>query len=129
MDVSITMGATADRIADPMPAVTYGGDHLTATSSMSTSNGNRFVVIVSSAATTGTLQVGQTSAVQAGFSVPGATGTIFYDSGTFTATAIDLAAGGQIEGTFSGLYRPADALGLAPESTADGVVRISVPNQ
>jgi len=127
IDVSITMGTKGDRIADAAPTVAYSGERLTATSSVATADGNRFVVLLSSTLATGTFDVGPSSPVQAGFSVPGATGTIFYDSGTFTATAVDWSPEGKVEGTFSGLHRPADALGLAPESSAEGVVRILVP--
>lgn len=129
IDVSLTMGAKVDRIADMAPTVTYSGGKLTATSSTTTSDGYRFVVLLSSSATTGTLEVGPSTPVQAGFSVPGMTGTIFYDSGTFAATVVEWSADGQIEGTFSDLHRAADALGLAPESSAEGAIRITVPKQ
>jgi hypothetical protein len=127
LDIAITMGATADRITDSSPMVTFGGERLTATSSVGTDGGNRFVVLVSSALTVGMSDVTLSGPVQAGFSVPGMSGTVFYDAGTFAATAVDLSPGGEVVGTFTGLHRAADALGVAPESSAEGTIRIAVP--
>lgn len=131
LDIAMTMGSTASRIADATPTVAHAGDKVTATSSETTAEGNRFVFVVPSdtVATPGTYDIGPATPVQAGFSVPGTTGTVFYDSGTFTVSAVDWSANGRIEGTFEGLHRPADTLGLAPESSAEGSVQVTIPSQ
>lgn len=126
----MTLGAKADRIADATPSTTFLSGRLNVTSSVATEDGNRFILQLASAdlGAPGAFEVGLGTSVQAGFSVPGTMGTVLYDSGVFTATAIDWSAGtGRIEGTLTGLHRAADALGVAPESSADGMVRLTVP--
>lgn len=123
------LGTTSERISDPSPTKTYLGQELHLTSAVTTSGGNHLSIIIRKDAVTspGTFTVGLATDVQAGFTVPGSSGEVLFESGSVNLTAVNWSSGGQIAGTFSDLHRPADSLGVAPEARADGTLNISVP--
>lgn len=128
LDINLTMGSNSEHIVDVDPQTQYVGDELHVTTQVTTSSGNRLVIIFarSSVQDVTAYEVGLGKAVQAGFTVPGSSGTVFFEAGTFTLTAANW-SGGRVEGTFAGLHRPADALGVAPEASGTGSVSVVVP--
>jgi hypothetical protein len=128
VDMDLTMGTNAERIADAAPAVVFLGSQLQVTTK-SNSAGNRLVIAVDrdSVQQATSYSIGVGTPVQAGFTVPGSSGTVFFETGSVVFTSINWTAAGKLTGTFSGLHRPADSLGLAPEASADGSMNITIP--
>ena len=129
-DLNVVMGTTANHVLDPMPTTRLLGEQLNSVSQVTTSSGNQFVLQFSSSAVVNAraYEVGVGKPVQAGFTIPGMSGTIFFESGTLTVTALDWSAGGRLQGQLTGAHRPADALGVAPEATVSGSLNLSVPS-
>jgi len=129
VEADISVGSTAERLSDTSPMRTYLGQELQVTTQVMTSGGNRLNIVVAknTVINAGTYNVGIGTDVQAGFTVPGSSGVVFFETGTFNLTAVQWTSGGHLTGTFADLHRPADSLGLAPEASADGSVNIAVP--
>ena len=129
LEFDLTMGPRTDHVSDTAPVMQWLGDTFIVRSHQATEGGNNFVLQMSMHAVEmeGTVDVGLGKPVQAGFTVPGMTGTVLYESGTFTATRVEWSGAARIEGTFSNLHRPVDALGLASESAAAGSIGAEIP--
>jgi len=106
------------------------GEQLNSVTQVATSTGNQFVIQFSSAdvVSPAAYEVGLGKPVQAGFTVPGVSGTVFFETGTLTVTAVDWSIDGHIHGQLAALHRPADALGIAPEASASGSLKLRVPS-
>jgi hypothetical protein len=129
-DIDLTIGTNAKRIVDNSPEVVLLGGQLQVTTA-ATPLGNRVVLIVKRDAVQEptTMDINVSTPIQAGFTVPGSSGTVFFESGSITVSAVDWTVGGLLTGTILELHRPADALGLAPEASANGSFSVLVPAQ
>jgi len=132
LEVELTMGGETDRISDSEPVVRIVGDQFDVMSRAKTASGSQLVIQVSRAnvSSVGTYDVGLATEVKVGFTTPGSTGAIFFETGSLSLIALDWSQpGGRLEGTLEGLHRPADSLGLAPETSATGTAVLLVPAQ
>lgn len=130
LDISMTMGSNADHLVDPNPTTKFVGDQLKTVSTVTTAEGNQFIVQFSATAvpSPGRFMIGLGTPVQAGFSVQGTSGTVLYESGSMVVSDVDWAStSGHVIATLSGLHRAADSLGVAPESSAQGSIDLVVP--
>src|SRR5262245_7952654 len=128
VDMDLMMGTNTERITDNYPTANFLGARLQVTTKPN-SAGNHLVIMVSrdSVQQETTYNIGIGTPVQAGFTVPGSSGTVLFETGAVTFTSINWTAPGKLAGMFSGLHRPADSLGLAPEASAEGSVNLTIP--
>lgn len=130
LDIAMTMGSNADHLVDQNPSTKFVGDQLRTVSTVTTGEGNQFIIQFSATAVPapGTYAIGLSTPVQAGFSLQGMSGTVLYDSGSMVVSDIDWSStSGHVIGMLSGLHRPADSLGVAPESSAQGSIDLIIP--